>query len=215
MRTCVLFPVVALFAVVGLTGCDWQDVKGHLIVRQSLQFVDVQGHPVTIAAGAYDQAEVSATSDRLRISAGRKKGQRTVAKISLPKNAGLVSLANFTLTAAQLGQPYDAMGASQAVENDSNVRQDIEDCTYKVIENVCQPVGSAQAAQAADSARPASCVDQEVEHAGHQHVSYYIATISTHFKISLVTPGTRESAADFEGDTRREEKRDITREVCH
>ncbi len=171
-----------LFCILALMMVSCETITGELNVVSALNFQDG-----TAVNPATYKANIKATKKTLTLNLPNEVS----VKFKIPKNAGLPSRnGNISLNQSQIKQPYDLEGRVNTTVTDSDSRRDYERCTYNQPYTVCQT----------DSRGRTTCYTQHRTVNGYRDVQFRERTESKYLSVSLLTPGTNVSNAQFEGN---------------
>ena len=175
--------VLAAMSVLLLTGCD-KTFEGTFEV-----FFDFDaGEKFRFVPGNYtaDLNIKSKTKMELEVK-NVDNGDDVVIKFKIPKDEELPrENGHFSLTAEQVGQPFEIEGDIATQERDSQTRRDRERCTYRT--RHCWRDGQGRR----------HC--REETHWGWEEVEYYIHYTDQQLSVDLQSENTRDRAAHFAGE---------------
>lgn len=170
-----------VFIMVALLMVSCETLTGNLSVSNELKFAD----GTVVAAGSYQ-----ATIKPKRRSLTLGLPSDISAKFKIPKGTDLPSRnGNISLESSEVKQPYDIEGRMKTNTTESDSRRDFERCTYQVPHTVCRT----------DDRGRTRCYTQYRSVNGWRDVQYRVRTDSKYLSVSLLTPGTNVSNAQFEG----------------
>jgi hypothetical protein len=170
-----------LFCILALMMVSCETITGDLTVLSTLTFED----GTTVNPGTI-KANIKAKKRSLTLNLPNEES----VKFKIPKDAGLPSRnGDITLSQSEIKQPYDLEGRVNTTTTDSDSRRDYERCTYSQPYTVCQT----------DSRGRRTCYTQYRNVNGYRNVQYRERTENKYLSVSLLTPGTNVSNAQFEG----------------
>ena len=119
-----------------LLGCDGTSFRGETKVYEEMTLLGKKGDSVQVSAGLY-QAKLSSKGKkkvRLKLKQGDWKEKFY---FQIPEGRKLPLNGEFSLTAAESGQPYDISGKNDQVFSASSVIKELESCSYRVPDYYC------------------------------------------------------------------------------
>ncbi|GAB4014026.1 MAG: hypothetical protein Fur0010_11550 [Bdellovibrio sp.] len=187
---------VSLLSLAILVSC--QDIKGNLEVSKNLTLQSQNGAE-QIIEGKYS-GSVKFTKKKMVLTLDQMGDSEFTFKI--PKGTDIPDNGTISLSADEVGQPYDVSGVVATKITRGDIEESWESCTYQQPYTVCRT----------DARGNRTCWTEYRTVFGRQYVRYYMETVDKDFNMSLLDAG--DSVAVFAGKDIARYRRDIYSDQC-
>lgn len=168
--------VLAAFAIAGCA-----DFKGQLIVSRALEATKVgffgKVTKITIPVGQYDTTLSGTIGGDLDVSF-RVNGKKQSIRLNIPRNSLPEDNGSFSLTPADLKQPFGARGDLRTDVTRGDQQRGVESCTRTRERTVCRR----------DQDGNRRCHNETETYYGNQEVEFFYRTVTRSIRVELVNP---------------------------
>lgn len=178
---------VLLLSLVAV-GCD--RVEGQLNVVNEFKLRNSKGNNHAIAIGTYS-ADIRKSTFGKNIVLRLNNDKNEKFEFKIPDGANIPSNGSFFFKSQDINQGMDLNGVVATKVTDSPTRDMFQQCSYTEPYTVCSPSGPNGQTVCQTYMRTVN---------GSQWIRYYDHNVDQNIHLTLLTPATSNSAAEFTGD---------------
>ena len=219
---------ILTLAVLSILASSCVNLNGDLVVSEKMTlkkrggFLNLQRKDVSVETGTYtaDLKANSANNFSLELNQGNNKISIPIkssnSKLNIPQNNG-----EFSISHADIDQPYDLKGNLVTNVDSTPTQEAIENCTWYTTERIChdecdKAFNGPDAGRGGDhrggdqrggdnrggDQRPVChdvCEDISISHPGSQDVVFHYTTVTKNIVLDFLTTDSPRSVAEFRG----------------